>query len=272
MRTLLAVLALALALPLLADVDRAKDDRAKDDRAKKEKLVAEAVGLANVRELTELNLRLLSDRWGDEDDEVIRRVLTRLDYAKLGDEVYGSVFRDNFSTAELEQVVAFYRSKAGQKAAKIYPSLVQFVTSVPSPYLFETISQVRREMDKESAKERPDLAVMKDLRIIATCLEARATDENSYPVVAFDALPPLLEPVYVRVLPRVDPWDTPYFYVSDGQNYRIVSAGADRRFDSASRVLETGEREPTPTDDPDADIIFQNGTFRQFPRTGAPRD
>ena len=264
MRILTALLALCLSLSLFA---------ANDDRAEKEKLVGDAVALLDVRQLTEVNLRLVAAvRFGEEQNEVINRVLKRLDYARIGDEVYGPVFRDNFTTEELRQVVEFYRSKAGQKTAKIYPALAEFAIAVPSQYVYETIAEVRAEMDSEHAKFRPDLAAMKELRTIATCLEARATDENTYPTVTFDALPPLLEPVYVRKLPRVDPWGTPYFYISDGQRYRVVSAGADRRFESSSRVLGPSEAQPRPMDDLDADIIFQNGNFRQYPRTAGPSD
>ena len=263
MRTLLTALAFSLALPLFA---------AEDPRAEKEKLVADAVALIDMRKLAEMNLRLIVLRSGDDDHEIVGRVLSRLDYAKLGDEVYGPMFREQFTTEELRQVVDFFRTKAGQKTAGLFPAMTEVITAMPSKHLFDTIAEVSAEMDKKNSEFRPDLAVMKDLRIIATCLEARATDENEYPIVTFDALPPLLEPVYVRKLPRVDPWGTPYEYVSDGKSYRIVSAGADSRFESASRHLDPKEAEPRPMDNLDADIIFQDGNFRQFPRSAMPKD
>ena len=256
MKTTLAVLlALCVALPLAAD-----------DRAVKEQLVTELLELLDVRKLTAVNFDLLVG--ADDNSESTRtlrdRVLPRLDYTRVADELYAPLFRDNFTSDELRELIAFYRTRAGQKSLRILPDLSTVVFR-SAQRLSEMLSEVQQEIESEKVKALPELAAMKDLRIIATCLEARATDTNEYPKVTFEELPPLLEPVYVRVLPRVDPWGTAYAYVSDGQNYRIVSAGADRRFAWDSRRLDLQNVEPRPMDGLDADLIFQNENFIQFP-------
>ena len=70
----------------------------------------------------------------------------------------------------------------------------------------------------------------------------------------------------MRKLPREDAWGTPYAYVSDGTNYRIISAGADGKFEWDSRKLDLENTTLRLTDAPEADLIFQNGAFVQAPR------
>ena len=110
--------------------------------------------------------------------------------------------------------------------------------------------------------------VMKDMRWLAVSVEARATDTNEYPDVTFDELVKLIQPVYIKTAPTVDPWGTPYFYVGNGDHYRFVSAGADGKFEEHSRVMGPTEKDGHPTDDPNADIIFQDGTFTHYPVAG----
>jgi hypothetical protein len=256
MKTALAVLlAMFVVLPVAAD-----------DRAVKEQLVAELLELLDVRRLTAANFDVLvgAEDHSESTRTLRERVLPRLDYSKVGEELYAPLFRDNFSSDELRELIAFYRTRAGQKSLRILPDLSTVVLR-SSQRLSEMMSEVQQEIESEEIKARPELAAMKDMRIIATCLEARATDTNEYPKVAFEELPPLLEPVYVRVLPRVDPWGTAYAYVSDGQNYRVVSAGADKRFAWDSRRLDLQNVETRPMGDLEADLIFQNGSFIQFP-------
>ncbi len=244
---------------------------AEDERAVKEKLVADVEQLIDIRKLAELNLQFMASRYGAGGEEVFRRVTSRIDYAKLADDWYGEYLRDNFSNDELRQMADFFRTRAGQKTTKLVAGLGSIVLTEPSPYLVEQIRAVREEIEKEEGVDHPELATMKDLRIIATCLEARATDTNEYPtVLTIEELKPLLQPTYVRKLPLADAWGTPYAYVSDGRSYRIVSAGADRRFESASRHLDGSEGPARPMDDLDADIIFEAGTFRQYPRKARP--
>lgn len=248
-----AALAFCLALPLAAS-----------DRGAERRLVAEILELIDVRALAASTVDRHLGEASDDTRTFRTLVLARLDYAKLADKVYAPIFLETFTEEELRQLLAFYRTPAGRKSAAILPQLADSFVKASS-VLYEEFHDVREEMEREELQKRPDLAAMRDLRIIATSLEARATDENEYPQVPFEKLAPLLEPVYVKTLPRVDPWGTPYAYVTDGRNYRVASAGADKSFDWASRQLDLTEAEPSHTENPDADIVFQNGNFRQFP-------
>jgi hypothetical protein len=106
---------------------------------------------------------------------------------------------------------------------------------------------------------------MANIRTIATSIEARATDTNDYPTVVFEDLAAVVQPIYIRALPPVDGWGNPFFYVSDGMHYRIVSAGADRKFEWGSRELALEQKEIVFTSNEDADIIYQDGSFLQAP-------
>jgi hypothetical protein len=70
-------------------------------------------------------------------------------------------------------------------------------------------------------------------------------------------------------MPEKDAWGTPYMYVAsaDGQHYRFVSAGADKRFDwNASTIENLPENyEGKASTSLDTDIIFQDGVFIQYP-------
>jgi hypothetical protein len=121
------------------------------------------------------------------------------------------------------------------------------------------------EIAKEDAAKTPWRPTMADIRSIAVALEARATDTNDYPDVSFDGLEALIAPLYIKSVPKVDAWGTPYVYVGNGTNYRIVSAGADQRFEWGARQLEPVGTAFRATTDPDADIIYQDGTFLQAP-------
>lgn len=69
-----------------------------------------------------------------------------------------------------------------------------------------------------------------ELRSIGTAVESFAVDNNVYPgpAVPIDAVLRIVadfEPLYVRVLPEVDPWGNPYHFWSDTQHYGAVSFG-----------------------------------------------
>lgn len=109
-----------------------------------------------------------------------------------------------------------------------------------------------------------------DMRMLAIIAEAYAVDNGDYPVAPdVRALAKLAEPKYIRPggTPLVDGWGTPYRYVCDGKNYRIVSAGADRAFEPDSAKLDA-----TPGGDTDtlaSDLVYSNGHFLQWPKQKA---
>jgi type II secretory pathway pseudopilin PulG len=103
---------------------------------------------------------------------------------------------------------------------------------------------------------------MADMRTIATAWEARATDRNTYLVgppggVSYDELRRVLEPKYIKHLPRDDGWGNPFILFSSDQEYSVRSIGGDHRMDP-----RTG---PGATTDFDCDILYSNGTFVFYP-------
>jgi type II secretion system protein G len=115
---------------------------------------------------------------------------------------------------------------------------------------------------------------MADMRSLATAWEARATDMNKYNAAAALTLPAAavtpqnltdnLTPTYIKVLPANDGWGTPYTFASDqafgngtpSQTYLIRSYGKDGLPDTALGG---------PTTQFDCDIMYQSGSFIQFP-------
>lgn len=115
---------------------------------------------------------------------------------------------------------------------------------------------------------------MADLRSVGTAVESYSIDNNLYPLQAdglkgLETIEEELEPIYIRILPMLDAWGNPFLYWSDETRYVIVSPGADGVLDSvwddsaaAFREIElAGE-----IDNGNADIVFANGQFAQWPR------
>ena len=102
---------------------------------------------------------------------------------------------------------------------------------------------------------------MSDLRAIGSGLEAYWVDHKSYPAGArsVEDLVPHLQPTYIQAVPGTDGWKRPFqLEVSKaGDGYRIASYGGD------------GKPDPAPaggaTTDYDADIVYENGQFVQWP-------
>jgi len=106
---------------------------------------------------------------------------------------------------------------------------------------------------------------MADLRSIGTACESFSIDENRYPGptegwVEVGEIAADVEPVYIRVLPRVDGWGNPLMYWSDGEAYRIVSAGRDGETERDWRDAPGG-----PTYRFESDIVFGDGQFSSWP-------
>lgn len=198
--------------------------------------------------------------------ELQKQLFSHLDYVKYFDEIYLPMFEDRFTAGELRELIAFFRTRPGQKLAKILPQLGIGTDSKSIRMIQEAAEAVEKEAAQEQARKYPWKQTMSDMRSLATAVEARATDENSYPNVGFDELEALILPTYIRTVPKVDSWGTPYLYISDGEHYRFISAGADRRFEWGSRHIDLAITESKRTDNLDADIIFQDGTFIQSPQ------
>lgn len=264
------------------------------ERDEKQALLAELLEVLDVKALTQASFDSLFDAIGEIEqqsmgeipeeeraaveeglaaqkkqmEEFRNRLYTRIDYVAYAEQVYLPLFDRHFTAGELRDLIAFLKSKPGQKLTAALPELSLGAFVRGSQLMQEAAQAAADEMAAEEERKHPWRKAMRDMRTIATALEARATDENSYPKVEFDGLAGLLSPVYIRTLPETDPWGTRYLYVGETEHYRIVSAGADRRFEWNARQLEAVDESTQIrlTDDADADIVFQDGIFTQAPR------
>ena len=126
----------------------------------------------------------------------------------------------------------------------------------------------------QRAKQKRTMA---NIKAISTAWEARASDVSQYnaggasagllgasnPVLVSDVAA-MLEPTYIRSVPRVDGWNQPFNIFLDqpigagnAQRYVIVSAGGDGVFaaNPTTGVITNF----------DCDIIFSNGAFVSYP-------
>jgi type II secretory pathway pseudopilin PulG len=117
---------------------------------------------------------------------------------------------------------------------------------------------------------------MADIRSLATALEARATDLDTYAIgtarvcanscafgsmtrVPLDEVERTLSPTYIRKLPRLDGWGNEFEVRVSAKSYAIRSRGSDDRFEvktyDAPRTIASFEE----------DIVFSDGNFVQYP-------
>lgn len=253
MKRTLAVLALALALPVFGQDDEVFQRR----RA----AIAELLALVDIKAVVETALR--ASAVAPKEREVRDRLVRDLDTAKLI-ELYTPFFEEQFTEPELQETLAFLKTEAGGT------SLVMF-RSIYTPQLAEMVlsGKLANVAGQQPAPQRDDPAMitMQHLRALASATEAYETDYNVYPRGDFNALRPLLEPFYLKALPLTDGWGNPFLYVSDGTRYRFVSAGSDGHFEYGSRSLSNdGVTAVEQTSNPEADIIFEDGSFVRAPR------
>jgi hypothetical protein len=283
-RFLIALFGIAVALSAFAD-----------DRAVKRALIAEIIELIDAKALTQASFDIVFNQAEEsmravprsdeseaaaaarkeEQQQMARfreRLFARVDYARFSDEIYVPLFDEHYNIDELRELLAFYKTKTGQKSVKLLPELAVGGLMKGSVLLQEAAAGAAEEMQKEQAQKHPERIAMADIRTIATVVEARATDEDDYPNVDLNALRGLVEPTYVKKLPLTDPWGTPYVYVGNGKQYRIASAGSDKRFEWNARQFEPNEVPARLTDGLDADIVFQDGRFIQSPRQVGPQE
>ena len=201
--------------------------------------------------------------------EFQERLFARLDYGKFFDAAYVPLFDDSFTTEELRQLIAFFKTRPGQKLLQVMPQLSG--VALGWQHLYEAGEAAEQEQKKQEAAKHPWRQTMADMRSIATAVEAHGVDTEKYPAVAFEELEAAIAPTYIREVPKVDAWGTPFEYVSDGKHYRVVSAGADKRFEWSSRQLDLTIAQPRLSDSLDADIIFQDGNFVQWPKVADER-
>jgi|SRR5947209_5864408 len=126
----------------------------------------------------------------------------------------------------------------------------------------------------QRAKQKRTMA---NIKSISTAWESRASDFSQYnaggvsagllgasnPATATDVAA-MLEPTYIRSMPRVDGWNQAFNIFldkpiggSNAQRYVIISAGKDNVFEAAPAS--------GPITSFDCDIVFSNGSFVSYP-------
>ncbi len=145
----------------------------------------------------------------------------------------------------------------------IVVAIIGIIVAIAIPNLLNAIQR---------AKQR---RTMGDIRSTATAIEAYAVDFNRYPPAAAATVPSgviwpatatlgdkvasYVSPTYIRVTPLADGWNSWFLYGTDtnGQTYTIGSGGKDGTI--STTVV------PGPTTDFNADIVYSNGQFIQYP-------
>ena len=98
-----------------------------------------------------------------------------------------------------------------------------------------------------------------DIRMISEGIEAYQNDHAFYPVIENGTVSMLgtdLE-VYIRKFNDLDAWAEPIYYESDGTHYLVISLG----WNGVSNLPYV----EGPTRTFDADIVFSDGNFIQWP-------
>jgi hypothetical protein len=115
----------------------------------------------------------------------------------------------------------------------------------------------RRDGAGDSTAER--------IEILAAACEGFSSDTKTYPPatgwVPVERIAPYLEPLYGSGLPRLDTWENPILYWTDGGSYRILSTGEDGRMDRDWVAVST-PGDPAATGE---DIAYGDGTFLVVP-------
>ena len=80
---------------------------------------------------------------------------------------------------------------------------------------------------------------MHDMQSWRICFAAYKQDHSAYPEAkSAEAAKALFEPIYIQHLPMTDAWGNAYDVKSDAAGFRVVSAGADGKFDRSTWSAE----------------------------------
>jgi type II secretion system protein G len=144
----------------------------------------------------------------------------------------------------------------------IVVAIIGIIVAIAIPNLLNAIQRAKQKR------------TMADMRSIGTAAEAYAVDTNRYPAAAGWAYPSgcsypsttftsaiagVLAPTYIRTIPLKDGWNSWFVYSSfnNSLDYVIASNGKNGTSDGTAVV--------GPTTDFNADIVFADGQFIQFP-------
>ncbi len=126
----------------------------------------------------------------------------------------------------------------------IVVAIIGIIAAIAIPNLLNAINRGRQKR------------TMADIRSLATAIESYAVDWNFYPTGNSVAdLEPYLTPTYIRKLPRNDGWNNELIVTSNKTEYTVQSYAKNNAADIALGV----------TTDFNADIIYANGSFVQWP-------
>ncbi len=142
----------------------------------------------------------------------------------------------------------------------IVVAIIGIIAAIAIPNLLNAINRGRQRR------------TMADLRSIGTALEAYSVDFNAYPGVSGagnvkDKLAAYITPTYIKKLPENDGWNRPncveiQLLNNRGISYTLWSGARDGTGNCGTPdLVGTGG----PTTNFDADIIFSNGQFVQWP-------
>ncbi len=94
---------------------------------------------------------------------------------------------------------------------------------------------------------------MHDMNSWRIVFNAYKMDHKEYPQVKSpEEARAIAEPMYIKRAPMTDAWGRPYRIESDGKTFRIVSSGADGRFQagtSVSGILKSFDDDAVATND-----------------------
>jgi len=131
----------------------------------------------------------------------------------------------------------------------IVVAIIGMLAAIAIPYLFRSLNRARQKRS------------MADMRTLAAAIEQYGLDMTFYPLVTdIDHLALVLEPTYLRKIPRNDGWNRPFLYQVDldaGKDYTLASLGMD-----GVRGTWVIGRRTTRYDD---DIVISDGQFVQWP-------
>ena len=141
------------------------------------------------------------------------------------------------------------RSQAGFTLIEllIVVAVIGILAAIAIPNLLTAIQRARQSR------------TMADIRMISEGVEAYQNDHSAYPVSSNGTVAALgshLE-IYVGKFNDLDGWGEPVLYDSDGSHYTVISFGWGG---SSTLPYVAG-----PTTTFDADIVFADGNFLQWP-------
>jgi hypothetical protein len=98
---------------------------------------------------------------------------------------------------------------------------------------------------------------MQDIRSWKIALEAYKVDYNKFPeATTLEGAAAAIQGVYINTVPMHDAWGRPFAFERTAEGFRVVSAGADGKFDRES-WSQTGKQ---PSLDADA-VVTEQGKF-----------